>query len=189
MVRAAGAVVLTIFLWQSQRLAPFAPTPPDVVDRMLTLARVTRDDVLIDLGCGDGRIPIRAAVKYGTRAIGVDIDPRRIAESRQNAKAAGVEHLTEFRVEDALTTNVSGATVVTLFIGSDGNAKLRPILRKQLKAGARVVSHAFSMGPAWPADTVDRFTSADGDQVTLYLWILTTPNSQRHRAPFGVGSR
>lgn len=157
---------------QGQKLAPYAPTPPDVVDRMLALAAVSAGDVLIDLGCGDGRIAIRAAQKFGVRASGVDIDPRRIDESKANAKAAGVEHLTEFRVEDALKTDVSQATVVTLFIGSDGNAKLRPVLQRQLKPGARIVSHAFSMGPAWPPDKADQFTSANGDTVTLYLWTI-----------------
>ena len=157
---------------QGQKLAPYAPTPPDVVDRMLALAAVSAGDVLIDLGCGDGRIAIRAARKFGVRASGVDIDARRIDESRVNAKAAGVEHLTEFRVEDALKTDVSQATVVTLFIGSDGNAKLRPVLQRQLKPGARIVSHAFSMGPEWPPDKVDQFTSANGDTVTLYLWTI-----------------
>ena len=155
-----------------QKLAPYAPTPPDVVERMLALAQVSARDVLIDLGCGDGRIAIRAAQKFGIRASGVDIDPRRIEESKANAKAAGVEHLTEFRVEDALQTDVSQATVVTLFIGSEGNLKLRPVLQRQLKPGARIVSHAFSMGPDWPPDRVDRFTNADGDAVTLYLWTI-----------------
>ena len=155
-----------------QKLAPYAPTPPDVVERMLALAQVSPRDVLIDLGCGDGRIAIRAAQKFGIRASGVDIDPRRIEESKANAKAAGVEHLTEFRVEDALKTDVSQATVVTLFIGSEGNQKLRPVLQRQLQPGARIVSHAFSMGPDWPPDRVDRFTNADGDSVTLYLWTI-----------------
>jgi cyclopropane fatty-acyl-phospholipid synthase-like methyltransferase len=157
---------------QGQKLAPYAPTPPDVVDRMLALAAVSAGDVLIDLGCGDGRIAIRAAQKFGVRATGVDIDPRRIDESRANAKAAGVEPLTEFRVEDALSTDVSQASVVTLFIGSEGNTKLRPVLQRQLKPGARIVSHAFSMGPEWPPDRVDQFTSANGDTVTLYLWTI-----------------
>jgi predicted RNA methylase len=163
-------VVALVGLWQSQKLAPYAPTPMDVVDRMLAIAQVAKDDVLIDLGCGDGRIAIRAAQKFGTRAIGVDIDPTRIEESKANARAAGVAHLTEFRVEDALTTDVSPATVVTLFLGRDANARLRPILQKQLKPGARVVSHAFAMGTEWAPDKIDRFTNADGDAVTLYLW-------------------
>jgi cyclopropane fatty-acyl-phospholipid synthase-like methyltransferase len=166
-----GLPVLLLTL-QGQKLAPYAPTPPDVVDRMLALAAVSRGDVLIDLGCGDGRIAIRAAEKFGVRATGVDIDPRRIEESKANAKAAAVEHLTDFRVEDALKTDVSQATVVTLFIGSEGNAKLRPMLQRQLKRGARIVSHAFSMGPEWPPDRIERFTSANGDAVTLYLWTI-----------------
>jgi precorrin-6B methylase 2 len=167
-----AALTVLLLTPQGQKLAPYAPTPMDVVDRMLTLAEVAPGDVLIDLGCGDGRIAIRAAQKFGVRASGVDIDPRRIAESKANASAAAVAHLTDFRVEDALHTDVSSATVVTLFIGSEGNAKLRPILQKQLKRGSRIVSHAFSMGPEWPPDRVDRFTSHDGDSVTLYLWTV-----------------
>jgi ribosomal protein L11 methylase PrmA len=155
-----------------QSLAPFHATPQDVVDRMLALARVTKADVVIDLGCGDGRIPIRAAQKYGARGIGVDTDPRLIEEARANARRAGVESLVEFRVEDALKTDVSKASVVTLYLLPSSNLKLRPILERQLKPGARIVSHAFSMGPDWIADEVDTFTSANGDQVTLYLWRL-----------------
>jgi SAM-dependent methyltransferase len=153
-----------------QSLAPYASTPEDVVDRMLALAGTTREDVVYDLGCGDGRIPIAAAKTYGARGVGIDIDPRRIEESRANAKAAGVEGLVEFRIEDALTTDVSPATIVTLYMLASGNAKLRPILTRQLRPGARIVSHAFSMGPAWPAEKIDRFVSARGDEVTLYLW-------------------
>ncbi len=151
-----------------QSLAPYASTPEDVVDRMLVLAGTTREDVVYDLGCGDGRIPIAAAKTYGARGVGVDIDPRRIEEARANAKTAGVEHLVEFRVEDAIRTDVSPATVVTLYMLASGNAKLRPLLTRQLRPGARIVSHAFSMGPEWPADRIDRFVSARGDEVTLY---------------------
>jgi len=153
-----------------QSLAPYVPTPEDVVDRMLVLAGTTRDDVVYDLGCGDGRIPIAAAKTYGARGVGIDIDPKRIEESRANAKAAGIEHLVEFRLQDALTADVSAATVVTLYMLGSGNAKLRPILTRQLRPGARIVSHAFSMGPTWPADKVDQFISARGDEVTLYFW-------------------
>jgi ribosomal protein L11 methylase PrmA len=137
---------------------------------MLKLAGTTKADVVYDLGCGDGRIPIAAAKTYGARGVGIDIDPKRIEESRANAKAAGVETLVEFRVEDALKTDVSKATVVTLFMLASGNAKLRPILTRQLRPGTRIVSHAFSMGPAWPADRIEQFVSAQGDEVTLYLW-------------------
>jgi precorrin-6B methylase 2 len=155
---------------EAQSLAPYVPSPPEVVDRMLALARVTKDDVVYDLGCGDGRIPIAAARKYGARGVGLDIDPKRIEESRANAKAAGVEHLVEFRVEDVMQADVSKATVVTLYLLSSSNAKLRPILTTQLRPGSRIVSHAFSMGPGWPADTVEQFTTANGDEITLYLW-------------------
>jgi SAM-dependent methyltransferase len=154
----------------AQSLAPYVPSPPEVVDRMLALAAVTKDDVVYDLGCGDGRIPIAAAKTYGARAVGLDIDPKRIEESRANAKAAGVEHLVAFRVEDVLAADVSPATVVTLYLLSSSNAKLRPILTRQLRPGARIVSHAFSMGPEWPADTVEKATTSFGDEITLYLW-------------------
>ena len=171
MFRVAGLVLaLTIASLPRQSLAPYVPTPPDVVERMLELAQVTKADVVYDLGCGDGRIPITAAVKYGARGVGIDIDPKRIQESRANANAAGVAHLVEFRLEDVLKSDVSGATVVTLFLLSSSNAKLQPTLKAQLRPGARIVSHAFSMGPEWPADKVEQFTSVRGDEVTLYLW-------------------
>jgi len=164
------AVSALLFLPQATSLAPYVPTPPDVVDRMLALAGVNASDVVYDLGCGDGRIPIRAAQKYGAHGVGVDIDLRRIDEARANARAAHVETLVEFRLEDALKVDVSPATVVTLYLLSSSNARLRPILTRQLRPGARIVSHAFSMGADWPADGIDRFTSERGDEVTLYLW-------------------
>ena len=170
MLRVLVGALLAFATALPQSLAPYLPTPEDVVDRMLELAEVTKDDLVVDLGSGDGRIPIRAARKYGARGLGIDIDPRRIEESIANAKQAGVAHLVEFRQGDALQADVSAATVVTLYLLSSSNAKLRPILQQQLKPGARIVSHAFSMGPEWPADKVDRFVSANGDQVTLYLW-------------------
>ena len=162
--------LLGLLAGSAQSLAPYVPTPPDVVDRMLALAQVTKDDVVYDLGCGDGRIPIAAARKFGAKGVGLDIDPRRIEESRANAKIAGVEHLVEFRVEDVMKVDVSPATVVTLYLLTSSNTKLRPILQKQLRPGARVVSHAFSMGPEWPADKIDLFTTVRGDEITLYLW-------------------
>jgi precorrin-6B methylase 2 len=170
MIREFLLLGCSIFLLQAQSLAPYVPTPEDVVERMLALAQVTREDRVVDLGCGDGRIPIRAAQKYGARGIGVDIDPKRIEEARLNARNAGVEHLVDFRLEDALTTDLSKATVVTLYLHTSANRKLRPILARQLSPGARIVSHAFSMGTDWPADKVEHFTSASGDQITLYLW-------------------
>lgn len=154
---------------EPQSLAPFVPTPQDVVERMLELAGVTKDDVVYDLGCGDGRIVITAAKKYGARGVGVDIDPERIAESNANAKKEGVENLVRFVQQDAMQVDVSDATVVTLYLLSSSNLKLRPILTKQLRPGARIVSHAFSMGD-WEAGKMDRFTDARGNTRTLYLW-------------------
>ena len=150
-------------------LAPFVPTPYDVVNRMLTLAGVTQDDVVYDLGCGDGRIVITAAERFGARGVGVDIDPQRIAESNANAERAGVQHLVRFMEQDALEVDVSEATVVTLYLLSSSNAKLRPILTRQLQPGARIVSHAFGMGE-WEPDVTDRFEDERGNTRTLHLW-------------------
>jgi precorrin-6B methylase 2 len=153
-----------------QKLVPYVPTAHEVVDRMLALAQVTKDDVVFDLGSGDGRIPIAAARKYGAKGVGLDIDPERIKESWVNAKAAGVDKQVDFREQDVLKADISEATVVTLYLLSSFNAQLRPILTKQLRPGTRIVSHAFSMGPTWPADKIDRFTTSTGDETTLYLW-------------------
>ena len=149
--------------------APFVPTPPDVVERMLALARVGPTDVVYDLGSGDGRIVIAAAQKFGARGVGVDIEPERIAESEDNARRAGVERLVTFRLQDALKTDVSDATVVTLYMLSAINVKLRPILTAQLRPGARIVSHNFAMGD-WQPQDVETFRDATGTMRTLYLW-------------------
>ena len=149
--------------------APYVPTPPEVVDRMLAQASVTSRDVVCDLGCGAGRIVIAAAQKFGARGVGVDIDPVRIAEARSNAARAQVEHLVTFRLQDALDTDVSEATVVTLYLLSTQNVQLRPMLTRQLRPGARIVSHNFAMGD-WDPDVVEVFRSADGQSRTLYLW-------------------
>lgn len=150
-------------------LAPYVPTPQDVVDRMLKLAEVTSKDLVYDLGCGDGRIVITAAQRYGARGVGVDIDPQRIAESEANARKAGVEKLVAFKLQDAMTVDVSKATVVTLYLLSASNMKLRPLLTKQLAPGARIVSHAFSMGDWVPAQ-VEQYDDSQGVSRTIYLW-------------------
>ncbi len=150
-------------------LAPFVPTPQDVVDRMLSLANISEQDVVYDLGSGDGRIVITAAERYGAHGVGVDIDPQRIAESTANAERAGVSELVRFIQQDALEVDLSEATVVTLYLLSSSNMKLRPVLTEQLPTGARIVSHAFSMGN-WDADLVERFTDSRGNTRTLYLW-------------------
>ena len=149
-------------------LAPYVPTPQNVVDRMLQLAEVASNDVVYDLGCGDGRIVITAAKKYGAHGVGVDIDPERIREAEANAKLAGVENLVSFKLGDALKADVSPATVVTLYLLSSSNLRLRPLLTKQLKPGSRIVSHAFSMGDWEPLKTI----TVDNDDYprTIYLW-------------------
>ena len=136
---------------------------------MLQLANVTKDDVVYDLGCGDGRIVIAAAKVYGARGVGVDIDPQRIAEANANAKLAGVQHLVQFKLQDAMATDVSPATVVTTYLLSASNLKLRPMLTKALKPGSRIVAHAFGFGD-WTPEKVDTFTDSAGSQRTLYLW-------------------
>lgn len=153
-----------------ESLAPYVPTPQDVVDRMLVLAGVGKGDVVYDLGCGDGRIVITAAKEHGARGVGVDINPERIAESKANAEAAGVGGLVEFRLQDAMTVDVSPATVVTLYLLGSSNRRLRPILTSQLKPGARIVSHAFSMGD-WEPAKEELFVDSGGSPRRLYLWI------------------
>jgi precorrin-6B methylase 2 len=150
-------------------LAPYVPTPQDVVDRMLADANVTNSDVVYDLGSGDGRIVITAAKKYGAHGVGIDIDPNRISESRSNARSAGVGDLVEFQRGDILQADVSRATVVTLYLVSSANLKLRPILTRQLRPGARIVSHAFGMGD-WKPEKVDQFKDAQGDDRVIYVW-------------------
>ena len=154
---------------QRPTLAPYIPTPQDVVDRMLEVAQVTNKDTVFDLGCGDGRVVITAAKKYGARGVGIDIDKDRISESKRNARDAGVASLVRFEQGDILNADVSTATVVTLYLVSSSNLKLRPILTKQLQPGARIVSHAFAMGD-WPPEKVDKFTDARGDERVIYLW-------------------
>jgi SAM-dependent methyltransferase len=154
---------------QSRSLAPYVPTPSDVVDRMLTLAKVGPRDVVYDLGCGDGRIVIAAAQRFGARGVGVDIDANLINQAEANAKTAGVDRRVKFLVQDAMTVDVSDATVVTLYLLSASNVKLRPILTRQLRRGARIVSHSFAMGD-WEPEVVDTFRDANGTSRTLYLW-------------------
>ena len=172
-MRLAGVLLASLLVQGTPAVprAPYVATPPDVVDRMLTLAKVDSRDVVYDLGCGDGRIVIAAAQKFGARGVGVDIDPVRIAEANANAKRAGVEKLVTFTLGDVLETDVSNATVVTLYMLSAINVKLRPILTKALARGSRIVSHNFAMGD-WEPDHVDTFKDGAGTTRTLYLWTI-----------------
>ena len=144
----------------------FVPTPQEVVDAMLKLANVKAGDVIYDLGCGDGRIVITAAQRYGVRGIGIDIDPQRIKEATANAQKAGVSDKVKFMQADLFETNVSDANVVTLYLLPSLNLKLQPKLMRELKAGSRVVSHAFDMGDWKPEQEQD----VNGRHI--YLWTI-----------------
>src|SRR5258708_26805671 len=135
---------------QRPTLAPYVPTPQDVVDRMLTVAEVTPSDVVYDLGSGDGRIVITAAKKYGARGVGIDIDPALVKKARENAAAAGVGSRVRFVTQNLFTADLSRAGVVTLYLLQSINERLRPKLVRELKPGTRIVSHVFNMGPEWP---------------------------------------
>jgi ubiquinone/menaquinone biosynthesis C-methylase UbiE len=138
---------------------------------MLSLAKVTPSDVVYDLGCGDGRIVIAAAQKFGARGVGIDIDRGLIAKAEAAARAAGVSDRVTFEVQDATTVDVSRATVVTLYLLAASNLKLRPNLTKQLRPGSRIVSHNYPMGD-WEPDRVDTFVDAKGTTRTLFLWTI-----------------
>jgi len=163
----------------------FVPTPIEVVEGMLAVARVTKDDRLYDLGSGDGRIVIAAAKRFGTHGIGIDIDPKRIEESRKNADTAGVTRLVEFRQADLFETDLRGATVVTLYLLPTLNVKLRPKLFAELRPGSRVVSHSFDMGD-WQADSA---LTVGGRMV--YYWVMPSKveGTWTLKAPAGGADR
>ena len=144
----------------------FVPTPQEVVDAMLKLAKVSASDVVYDLGSGDGRIPITAARTYGARGVGIDIDPQRIKEATENLKTSGMGDKVRFLNQDLFTTNIGEATVVTLYLLPSLNLKVLPKLNAELKPGTRVVSHAFDMGDIKPQQT----QNVNGR--TIYLWTV-----------------
>jgi SAM-dependent methyltransferase len=150
---------------ESKKIVPFVPTPQEVVDNMIELGGVKKGDTVYDLGSGDGRIVI-AAAKKGARAVGFEIDPDLIKESRENIKKAGVDNLAEIRQQDILTVDLSPANVVTMYLLPDVNLKLRPKVLSQMKPGSRVVSHAFDMGD-WKPDKTERVNGR-----TVYLWTV-----------------
>ena len=169
---AAGALlVVTLAAAQStqpKRLpeVPFVPTPDAVVEGMLKLANVQAGDTVYDLGCGDGRIVITAAKKYGAHGVGVDINPERVEEARANAKKAAVEELVKFEENDLFKADIRNATVVTLYLLPNVNMRLRPKLLNELKPGSRVVSHSFDMQDWKP----DREEVVDGRHI--FLWTI-----------------
>ncbi|MEX2511541.1 MAG: class I SAM-dependent methyltransferase [Cyclobacteriaceae bacterium] len=144
----------------------YVPTKQKVVEAMLDLAEVQSSDIVYDLGCGDGRIVITAAKKYGATGIGIDIDPERIEEANQNAEEAQVTDKVEFKLANLFESDFSEASVVTLYLLNSLNAKLRPILLEQLKPGSRIVSHSFHMGDWEP----DQKITVEG--ATVYLWTV-----------------
>ena len=143
----------------------FLATPQNVVDAMLELAQVTSNDVVYDLGSGDGRIPITAARLYGARGVGIEIDPRLVRSSEENAVKAGVQWLVTFHTGDLFDADLRDATVVTLFLLPGLNIQLIPKLRSELRPGSRIVSHHFAMGDRWVPDE-----SRDVNGLEIYLW-------------------
>jgi predicted RNA methylase len=145
---------------------------------MLVLAKVKRNDVLYDLGSGDGRIVVTAAKQYGARGIGYDLDPKRIAEANENARAAGVQDRVKFIKQDLFEANLGEATVVTLYLLPEVNLKLRPKLLKELRPGTRIVSHNYGLGD-WDPITTERLETAKGHHL-IFFWVVpekgTKPN-------------
>ena len=154
---------------------PFVPTPIEVIDKMLELARVQKNDVVYDLGSGDGRVVIRAAKKYGARAVGIEMDQMLLDKARKSAQTEGVSHLVEFRAEDALKTDLSPATVVSLYMLPWFNEAMKPNFLKYLKPGSRIVAHDFGI-EGWKPDKTERLPEPEkkaGGYVhyhSIFLW-------------------
>jgi SAM-dependent methyltransferase len=157
-------------------LAPFVASPDMIAEEMLRLANVGKDDVVYDLGSGDGRIVLAAARRYGARGVGFELDADLVRRSTESARRAGVADRVEFRQQDVLTVDVSPATVVTIYLSREANLKLRPALQSQLRPGARVVSHDFDMGD-WQPDATRNLLDESGRPRTLYLWRIAARQS------------
>lgn len=167
MLLLAGMCLTSLFAQEQVQIhTPYVSTPPAVVDGMLNLAKPKADDVIYDLGCGDGRIVIEAAKQYGVRGVGIDNNPDRIREAQENARREGVEHLVQFRIGDLYDADIEDATIVALYLLPDVNLKLRPKLKGELRPGARIVSHTFDMGDWKPK----KKEVVDGEKV--YLWTI-----------------
>jgi cyclopropane fatty-acyl-phospholipid synthase-like methyltransferase len=148
----------------------YIPTPNDAVEAMLELANVRANDTLYDLGCGDGRLLIRAAQRWGTRGVGIDVDPQRIAQAQTAVQQAGVDDLVTLQRGNLYDSDFSAATVVALYLLPHLNVRLRPRLLHQLRSGARVVSHQFDMGD-WTPNRIVKLTASE-EESTLYLWVI-----------------
>jgi SAM-dependent methyltransferase len=160
-----------VFAAQTHRLPQpgvrYVPSPQSVVDAMLALAHVTANDVVYDLGSGDGRIPITAAQRYGARGFGVEIEARLVAEANANARTARVDHLVTFMHGDLFETDVRPATVVVLFLLPRMLQDLLPTLKRDLRPGARIVTHGYDFGPGWPPEQTQ-----DISGLNIYLWTI-----------------
>ena len=176
LIALSGAAQAQATVSPSQLDVPYVPTPMVVVEKMLDMAKVGRDDVVYDLGCGDGRIVITAASKRGARGIGIDLDPARIREAKANATNAGVQDRVRFVQGDLFEADFSKASVVTLYLLPRVNAKLRPQLWRQLEVGSRVVSHGFDMGDDWPPDEI-----AQVEGKTVYYWTIKASHKSNTR--------
>jgi len=155
----------------AEDLAPWVPTPPEVIAKMLEMAKADKDSIIYDIGCGDGRIVIYAAQKFGARGVGIDIDPQRIKESKDAAKKAGVEKLVKFRLEDATKSDISAATIVTIYLLPESNELLRPKFERELKPGTVVVTHNYIV-PGWDDREIESttVTDADGKEHSVFLY-------------------
>jgi len=157
-----------------QAIVPYLASSDDVVEEMLKLAKVQREDVVYDLGSGDGRIVIAAALKYGARGVGIELDPALVEQSNENARTSGVSHRVKFLHQDVFASDLSEATVVTLYLSPEVNALLLPKLLRELKPGTRVVSHNYLIGDWRPSKTV-RVNDRSDDLPTVYYWEIPAP--------------
>ena len=185
LIAAAMLLVVAVAAAQSpmpdkQPEVPYVPTADRVLDQMLDVAKITKQDVVFDLGCGDGRIVIAAAKRFGARGVGIDIDPQRIREANDNARAAGVQNQVKFILQDLFEANISSATVVMMYLLPDVNLRLRPKLLAELKPGTRIVSHNYDLGDWRPLRTIEvKQVETTNSDHTVYFWVVPPPGAPR----------
>ena len=185
----ASPAVLQELAWPQSKGydVPFVPTPPEVVDEMLSMANIQAGDLLYDLGCGDGRIVIAAAKRFGIKAVGIDIDPVRIAESNENAVKAGVTDRARFIERNLFEADFKDATVVTMYLLTSVNLRLRPKLLAELRPGTRLVSHTFDMGE-WRPDKTSLVATTYDDHRAIHYWVVPANVSGRWEWDLGVAA-